>query len=80
VEWNISEEIITSTIKIGLFALHPFLVFAQHLLGTLDFASDPFSHKFLDVPMGQVSSYFMSQFISNVDPSKVMWFQASQAT
>ena len=52
------------------------IIFAQHLLGALDFAQDPVNHEFLNVPMGLASSSFMSQMFSQLDPARVLWFQA----
>lgn len=55
------------------------VLFAQHLLGALDFSQDPLSFEFLDIPLGEASSSFMTQFFSQfIDPSKVLWFQATQ--
>lgn len=51
-------------------------LFAQHLLGALDFAADPFHHQFLQVPLGEASSQFLRVYFNNIDPAKVMWFQA----
>lgn len=45
-------------------------MFAQHLLGALDFSSDPMDHEFLDVTLGFLTVYF-----TNLDPAKVGWFQ-----
>ena len=53
-------------------------LFAQHLLGALDFAGDPFKHAFLNVPMGEASSHFMRIFFSSVDPARMLWFTPVQ--
>jgi hypothetical protein len=52
------------------------VLFAQHLLGALDFANDPFGHKFLDVSMGEETATFMSTYFNGLDPGKALWFQA----
>ena len=52
------------------------MLFAQHLLGVLDFADDPFRHEFLNIPMGEASAALMSGFFNRLDLSKAMWFQA----
>jgi len=52
------------------------VMFAQHLLGALDFADDPFNHEFLKIPMGKASSIFMSGFFNSIDPACFVWFQA----
>ena len=52
------------------------VLFAQHLLGALDFAHDPFSHEFLNVPMGEASATYMTTFFNRLDPGRVMWFQS----
>jgi hypothetical protein len=51
------------------------VLFAQHLLGALDFAHDPFGHEFLDIPMGKVSAILMSGYFGRLDPARAMWFQ-----
>ena len=51
-------------------------LFAQYLLGALDFADDPFSYNFLDVPLCEASSHFMKVMFQRIDPSKMLWFQA----
>ena len=51
-------------------------LFAQFLLGALDFSVDPFSHEFMGVPLGQATATFMSAFFGRLDPSRVRWFQA----
>lgn len=51
-------------------------LFAQHLLGALDFAQNPMEHEFLGVPLGLASSTFMNGFFERIDPSTVMWFQS----
>ena len=51
-------------------------LFAQHLLGALDFAQNPMEHEFLGVPLGLASSTFMNCFFERIDPSTVMWFQS----
>jgi hypothetical protein len=42
-------------------------VFAQYLLGDLDFADDPFRYTFLEVPLGEASSHFMSMYFGKLD-------------
>ncbi|CAJ1934009.1 unnamed protein product [Cylindrotheca closterium] len=53
-------------------------MFAQYLLGALDFGTDPLNMRFFDVPQGLVSSEFMSIFFNKIDISQVIWFQAIQ--
>jgi hypothetical protein len=64
------------------------ILFAQHLLGALDFAQDPLNHEFENVPMLTkcaptlivgVSSV-LSNFFSSVSPEQVLWFQAAEST
>merc|ERR1711957_70634 len=52
------------------------MLFAQHLLGALDFSSDPFNHEFLHVPMGEAPSAVMKGFFEQYRPDKIIWFQA----
>ena len=49
-------------------------LFAQHLLGALDFADDPFRHEFLNVPLGEATATFMSLFFGELAPERVLWF------
>ena len=51
------------------------LMFAQHLLGALDFSSHPMDHMFLNVPLGDASSHFLTVFFTSLDPEKTSWFQ-----
>ena len=51
-------------------------LFAQYLLGGLDFANDPSGYDFMNVPLGTASSHFMRSFFSRIDTSKVLWFQS----
>jgi len=51
-------------------------MFAQYLLGALDFARDPVNVRFLEIPQGLASSEFMSIYFTRIDISQVMWFQA----
>ena len=61
------------------------IIFAQHLLGALDFARDPLNHSFQNVP-GLVAlspspnivagtAGFLETFFVRVPPQNVMWFQ-----
>lgn len=50
------------------------ILFAQYLLGSLDFAPNPMNISFLNVPMGLASREFMVNYFSRTDPSKVIWF------
>ncbi len=53
------------------------ILFAQYLLGALDFAHDPMDHELIDgFPMGRTSAAMMEHYFRNLDPSKAMWFQA----
>jgi len=52
------------------------ILFAQHLLGALDFAQDPLNYEFLNVPMGLVPSSFMKMFFERTPAENVLWFQA----
>jgi hypothetical protein len=54
------------------------VLFAQHLLGALDFAHNPFRHEFLDVPMGEASATFMASYFGRLDPARGTWFQAME--
>ena len=56
------------------------LIFAQYLLGALDFADDPFRYNFMDVPLGQASSHFMTVFFSKINRSKLIWYQSTSST
>ena len=51
------------------------IIFAQHLLGILDFADDPFTHDFQSAPVGEFSAKFMSSFFNTLDPPNIAWFQ-----
>ena len=51
------------------------ILFAQHLLGTLDFAQDPLNYEFLNVPMGLAPSSFMKMFFQGIPTENVLWFQ-----
>jgi len=53
-------------------------LFAQHVLGALDFAEDPRAYKFLDIFVGEATASFMSEFFSRLGPRMVMWFQATR--
>ncbi|KAL7515360.1 hypothetical protein ACHAXN_013319 [Cyclotella atomus] len=55
------------------------ILFAQHLLGALDFSRDPLNHDFLHVPLGLASSSFLKTFFAKIPPSNVLWFQAMQS-
>lgn len=52
------------------------ILFAQHLLGALDFAQDPLNYEFLYTPMGLCSSTFMLEFFQCIPTENVLWFQA----
>lgn len=52
-------------------------LFAQYLLGAMDFADDPFGYKFLDIPQGQTSSEFMTAFFCKAPTSKLFWFEST---
>lgn len=45
-------------------------LFAQQLLGTLDFTNDALNHEFLTV-----SSTFMKEFFQAIPPINVLWYQ-----
>jgi len=49
-------------------------LFAQFLLGTLDYAEDPFAFEFMDVPLAQVSAMFLETYFSKVSPELLRWF------
>ena len=54
-------------------------IFAQYVLGTLDYAQDPLRHDPLQgggYPMGTVTSEFMKTFFGNMPPDDYLWFQA----
>lgn len=62
------------------------ILFAQHLLGALDFADDPLNHAYSNVP-GLVAlapaptivagtASFLEQFFQMIPPQNVIWFQA----
>jgi hypothetical protein len=63
------------------------ILFAQHLLGALDFANNPLRHRFTNAPMltkcapdlimGVTS--FLVEFFRRVSPTQVLWFQASES-
>jgi hypothetical protein len=50
------------------------IVFAQKLLGTLDFTNDTLNHEFLTV-----SSTFMKEFFQAIPPKNVLWYQVGTA-
>ncbi|KAL7543356.1 hypothetical protein ACHAXR_013109 [Thalassiosira sp. AJA248-18] len=52
------------------------ILFAQHLLGALDFSKDPLNYQFLNVPMGICSSSWMKTFFERIPADNVLWFQA----
>ena len=62
-------------------------IFAQHLLGALDFAVDPLNHKFRNAPMltRQAPNLFhgilswIEMFFSRVPPTNVLWFQGMES-
>jgi len=59
------------------------IIFAQHLLGALDFAQDPLNYEFRNAPMltRQAPTLFhgvcgfLDMYFSNVPPTNVLWFQ-----
>ena len=51
------------------------IVFAQKLLGTLDFTNDTLNHEFLTV-----SSTFMKEFFQAIPPKNVLWYQHQVGT
>ena len=53
-------------------------MFAQHLLGALDFANDPMDVRIMETPQGRASSSFLKVFFTQVYPKHVVWFQAIQ--
>ncbi len=54
-------------------------LFAQYVLGALDFADDPFGYEFMRVPLGEASSSFMVTYFSKLNPDKALWFQPTAA-
>lgn len=60
------------------------IIFAQHLLGALDFAHDPLNYQFRNAPMltRQAPTLFhglcgfLDMYFSRVPPENVLWFQA----
>mmetsp|Transcript_1993 Transcript_1993/g.4320 ORF Transcript_1993/g.4320 Transcript_1993/m.4320 type:complete len:940 (+) Transcript_1993:98-2917(+) len=62
------------------------ILFAQHLLGALDFAANPLNHTFQNVPgfialspcpnIVAFTSSFLESFFGKIPPPNVMWFQA----
>ncbi|KAK1738247.1 Kazal-like domain-containing protein [Skeletonema marinoi] len=63
------------------------IIFAQHLLGALDFAQDPLNYEFRNAPMltRQAPTLFhgvcgfLDMYFSNVPPTNVFWFQGMEA-
>jgi len=53
------------------------IVFAQHLLGALDFSVDPLHHRFCQVPLGRASSTFMKEYFQRLPAKNVVWYQGS---
>jgi hypothetical protein len=51
-------------------------LFAQYVLGALDFADDPYRYEFLQVPLGAAASRCMGPYFGNLDFSRAIWFQA----
>jgi len=49
-------------------------LFAQRLLGSLDFADNPVKYEFRQVPLCETSSAFMETFFGQLDPAQMMWF------
>lgn len=49
-------------------------LFAQYLLGALDFANDPFRYHFLRVPLGEASASFMETYFNRVTPDIAQWW------
>ena len=56
-----------------------FFVQHLHLLAALDFSSDPLDCEFLCVLLGRVSSSFLIEFFTHLNPGAVVWFQSSWA-
>jgi hypothetical protein len=55
------------------------ILFAQNLLGSLDFARDPLNHEFLNVPMGIAPASMMEAFFSRIPVINILWFQAIES-
>ena len=65
------------------------IIFAQHVLGALDFAADPLNHEFRNVPglvaLSPASNIiagmcqFFEEFFERTPPSNILWFQAMDA-
>ena len=63
------------------------IIFAQHLLGALDFAHDPLNYQFRNAPMLTREAPtlfhgicgFLDMYFSRVPPTNVLWFQAIEA-
>ena len=51
-------------------------LFAQHLLGVLDFAQDPMDVGLSDISLCETTSSFMKQFFTRMPPQNFLWFQA----
>jgi len=49
-------------------------LFAQHLLGALDFANDPVRYYFLRIPLGEASASFMETHFNKVTPDIAQWW------
>ena len=49
-------------------------VFAQYLLGDMDFAPSPFDFYMLERPLGVCSADFMKSYFNRFDASRGVWF------
>ena len=53
-------------------------MFAQQLLGALDFANDPMDMIIYQVPQGRASSTIMKQVLNAIPDDETAWFQRVQ--
>ena len=49
-------------------------LFAQILLGALDYADDPLEYRFMDCPLASVSAMFLQQYFNKLSPQVFQWF------
>lgn len=49
-------------------------IFAQFLLGALDFSSDPMDYEVFGEKLGHTSSSFLKEYFAGVSPDNVVWF------
>ena len=47
---------------------------AHHLLGALDFSSDPMDHKFLQAPLGRTCSTLLLSYFNEIKDENVAWY------